>query len=133
MDVALGIFGFQEEELRRDQVGNFIGDLRAEKNDAVLQQPRVDVVRPLTPPSLLHNDGDKAHNTSLTFCIPAEILTIFRHIINARLPFHIADASVRHHQVDDAFVHETRAQLLARLGILVQRPHALRGSPRMCR
>jgi hypothetical protein len=33
--------------LRDDQVRNLIVDRRAEKNDVVLQQPRVDIKRPL--------------------------------------------------------------------------------------
>jgi hypothetical protein len=47
VDVAVRVLRLQEEDLRHDQVGDLIVDLLAEEHDALAQQERVDVVRPL--------------------------------------------------------------------------------------
>jgi len=44
-DVLLGVIHLQKEQLRDDRVGHVIVDRRAEKDDPIFQQPRVDVVR----------------------------------------------------------------------------------------
>ena len=45
--VVLGILAFEEEQLRRDQVGQVVVDDTADEDDPVAQKPRVDVVRAL--------------------------------------------------------------------------------------
>jgi hypothetical protein len=45
--------GFQEQQLRGNQVGGLVMDRAAEENDPVLQQARVDVVRALAAAGLL--------------------------------------------------------------------------------
>jgi hypothetical protein len=67
VDIGLGIFGLQEEHLGDDRVGYLIVDLRAEKDDAVLQQPAVDVHRPLFAAALFDNEGYQRHSLR-TFC-----------------------------------------------------------------
>ena len=57
MNVALAVLVAQEQHLGDDQVGHGVVDSAAEENDAVLQEPRVDVVRPLAPTGLLNDDG----------------------------------------------------------------------------
>src|SRR4029079_9912502 len=51
-------FHLQEKQLRDHQVRNVIVNL-ANKNDAVLQQPRVNVVAAFAPTSLLHDHRDQ--------------------------------------------------------------------------
>ena len=48
LDVRLGIIVGQKQKLRDDGVGRFIGDGPAQDDDAVLEQPGIDVVRPLS-------------------------------------------------------------------------------------
>ena len=45
-----GILRLEEEELRRDQVRDVVVDLLAEEDDALAQEPRVDVERALVAP-----------------------------------------------------------------------------------
>ena len=47
IDVLLRVFHLQEEQLRDDQICDVIIDRRADKNDPVLEQPRIDIVAPL--------------------------------------------------------------------------------------
>jgi hypothetical protein len=54
-DVLVGILRFEEQHLRNHQVRNRVVDWRADENDAVLQQPREDVVDML-PPVCLFDD-----------------------------------------------------------------------------
>src|SRR5262249_58819621 len=58
-DVLLRIFGFEEEELRHDQVRDVVGDRGAEEDYPVAQEPRVDVVGALAATGLLDDDGDE--------------------------------------------------------------------------
>ena len=58
VDVGLGVFRLQEQQLGDHGVGHVVGDLRAEKDDAVLQQAAVDVHRPLFAAALLDDVGD---------------------------------------------------------------------------
>ena len=67
MDVVLRILRLEEQQLGDDQVGDLIVDGRAEEDDAVLEQARVDVVGALAPPGLFDDDGDKTHDTSVPF------------------------------------------------------------------
>ena len=48
IDVLLRVFALEEEELGDDGVGDAVVDFRAEEDDAVFQQPRIDVIRTFT-------------------------------------------------------------------------------------
>src|SRR5262249_20999239 len=62
-DLFFGIFGLQEQELGGDQVGDVVVDFAAQKNNPVLEQPRVNVVGAFTAAGLLDNDWNQiAHN-----------------------------------------------------------------------
>ena len=50
LDVLFRVLAVQEEQLRHDQVGDLVVDGRAEKDDALLQQQRKDVVDALAAP-----------------------------------------------------------------------------------
>ena len=63
MDVGLGVFRLQEQQLGDDGIGHVVVDLRAEEDDAVLQQAAVDVHRPLFAAALLDHKGDQGHVT----------------------------------------------------------------------
>src|SRR5260370_35779329 len=58
IDFALGILGFEEQELRGNEIGYLVVDL-TEEDDAVLQQPRVDVIGALAAPGLLHHEWNQ--------------------------------------------------------------------------
>src|SRR6478609_5659388 len=58
-DVLVRILGLQVQELGHDQVGDVLGDLGAEEDDALVQQARVDVERALAARGLLDNHWDK--------------------------------------------------------------------------
>ena len=58
-DVLLGIVALEVQELRDDQVGDVVVDLRAEKDDAVVEQARVDVEAALASAGLLDDDRDE--------------------------------------------------------------------------
>ena len=58
VDVGLGVFRLEEEQLGHDGVGHLVVDLRAEKDDAVFQQATVDVHRPLFAAALLDDIRD---------------------------------------------------------------------------
>ena len=58
VDVGLGVVRLKEEQLGDNGVGHVVGDLRAEEDDAVLQQAAVDVHRPLFAAALLDDVGD---------------------------------------------------------------------------
>jgi len=54
----------RKKELGRDQIGNVVVDFRAQEDDAVPQQPRVNIVRSLAAAGLLDNHRDQiAHKT----------------------------------------------------------------------
>jgi len=46
----------QEKQLGDDQIADIVVDFGADKNNAVLQKPRVDIVRTLAAAGLLNND-----------------------------------------------------------------------------
>src|SRR5216684_1247143 len=59
LDVALGIFGLQEEHLRSGEVGDVIVDGRTDKNDVLFQQARINVVGAFAAAGLLDHHGYK--------------------------------------------------------------------------
>ena len=81
MDVALGVLGLEEQQLRGDQVGHLVGDRRAEEDDAVLEQAREDVERALTTTRLLDDDRNQIHAVAP---LPREYLAVSRDPSNAR-------------------------------------------------
>ena len=56
VDVLLGVFHLQKQHLRDDKIGDVIVNRSANENDAVFQQPGIDVERALSPAGLL-DDG----------------------------------------------------------------------------
>src|SRR5262249_20416000 len=58
-NVALRILCFQEQRLRRHQIGNVVVDGSAYKNDAVFEQSRIDVVGALATIGLLDDHWDQ--------------------------------------------------------------------------
>src|SRR5713226_1758611 len=65
-DVLVGILALEEEHLRDDHVGDVVVKRRAEEDDAILQEARVDVVGALAAVRLLHDEGhrDVGHRNS---------------------------------------------------------------------
>ena len=59
VNVFFRIFGFQEKQLRDDQVGNLIVNRRAEKNNIVFEKSRVDIKRALATRRLLDHHWNK--------------------------------------------------------------------------
>ncbi len=57
-DVLVGVFGLEEQHLGDDDVGDVVVDRRAEEDDAVLEQARVDVVAALAAVGLLDDRRD---------------------------------------------------------------------------
>ena len=57
-DVAVPIFAFQVEELGDDDVGDLIGDGRAQINDALTEEQRIDVEGALATGAGLNDHGD---------------------------------------------------------------------------
>ena len=55
MDVLLCVFHLQEEHLRDHQIGDMVVNGGADKNNPVLEQPRVDVVAALAAPGLFNH------------------------------------------------------------------------------
>ena len=63
-DVLVGILGLEVQELSHDEIGDLVVDGRAEEDDALVQQARVDVERPLAARRLLdHHRNQWAHCT----------------------------------------------------------------------
>ena len=61
-DVVLGILGLEMEELRVHDVRDLVVDLGAEKDDALIEEARVDVERALAAARLLdHCRHERAH------------------------------------------------------------------------
>ena len=58
VDVGLRIVRLQEQQLRDEAVGHLVVHRRAEQDDAVLQQPAVDVHRPLFAAALFDDVGN---------------------------------------------------------------------------
>src|SRR5690606_18696532 len=68
IDILLGIFGCEQQELCCNTVSELVIDRGAEEHDAVLQQPGVDVIRSLAACGLLDNIRNEcAHCTNPPF------------------------------------------------------------------
>ena len=59
VDVAVRVLAIKEEQLRDDDVGNLVIDGRAEKDDALAQQQRVDVEGALAATRRLDDHGNQ--------------------------------------------------------------------------
>src|SRR5207249_2795395 len=55
VDVLLRVFHLQEEQLRDHEIRYVIINRRSNENDAVFEQPRINVIAALATPSLLHH------------------------------------------------------------------------------
>ena len=64
VDVLLRVLGLQEEHLGDDQVGHVVFDVARQEDDALLEEPREDVVRALAARRLLHDHGNECHSAS---------------------------------------------------------------------
>ena len=68
-DIPVGILALQVEELGRDQAGHLGLHRRGDEDDALLEQPREDIVRALTAIGGLHDHRHEAHRQlSCSFC-----------------------------------------------------------------
>ena len=63
MDVLLGVLGLQEQELRDHEIRDVVVDGAAEEDDAVAQQPRVDVEGALAALALLDHVRNQRHSS----------------------------------------------------------------------
>src|SRR4030043_150292 len=61
MDLPIRVFRLQKEHLGNDQIGHLIIDGRAQKDNALLEEPGINVIGPLTPAALLHYNGNQRH------------------------------------------------------------------------
>src|SRR5262249_43271562 len=59
LDVLLRVLGLEMDQLRDDEVRDLIVDRRAEEDDPLVQQTRVDVERALTTRRLLDDHGNQ--------------------------------------------------------------------------
>ena len=59
LDIALGIFGLQEEHLCGGEIGDMIVNGRTNKDNVLFEEPRVNVVRAFSTAGLLHHHGYK--------------------------------------------------------------------------
>src|SRR5690606_34191635 len=64
VDVALGVIVGQIQQLRDDEVGYFIVNRPAQKDDAVVEQAGVDVIGPLAAAGLFDDDGNECRHGS---------------------------------------------------------------------
>jgi hypothetical protein len=60
-DVLVGVVGLEVQQLRDDEVRDLVVDRGADEDDALAQQPRVDVERALAARVLLDDDGNERH------------------------------------------------------------------------
>ena len=65
LDVLLRVLGLEEEQLGDDQVGDVVLDRVAQEDDAVLEEPRVDVEGSLTAGARLDDHGDEHRSVGL--------------------------------------------------------------------
>ena len=61
LDVAVGVGGFEVQQLGDDKVRHLVVNGLAEEHDALVEQPRVDVERALAAPVLLDDHRDEGH------------------------------------------------------------------------
>ena len=59
VDVLVGVLRLEVQQLGAHQVGDRVVDRRAQEDDVVLEQPRVEVEGPLAPVGLLDDRGDQ--------------------------------------------------------------------------
>src|SRR4029077_5189242 len=59
VDLLLGVFHLQEEQLRDHQICDVIVNRRADKNDAVLEETRIDVLTAFAASGLFHHHGNE--------------------------------------------------------------------------
>ena len=59
VDVLVGVLRLEVQQLGAHQVGDRVVDRRAQEDDVLLEQPRVEVVRPLAPVGLLDDRRDE--------------------------------------------------------------------------
>src|SRR6266511_2895770 len=59
LELLVGVLALQVEQLGHEQVGDGVVDRRAEEDDPLVQQPRVDVERALAAVGLLDDDRDQ--------------------------------------------------------------------------
>src|SRR5207244_7679286 len=57
LDVPLRVVRVEEQQLRDDDIRDFVVDLGAQEHDAVHEQPAEDVVRALAPTGALDDEG----------------------------------------------------------------------------
>src|SRR6266576_7306506 len=55
MNVLVGIFRFQEQHLRDDQIGRVVVDRTDQKYNTLLEKPRINVIRALSTPALFND------------------------------------------------------------------------------
>src|SRR5215211_7819463 len=60
-DVLVRVLRLQVQELRDDEVGDLVVDRRAEEDDPLVEQPRVDVELALATRRALDDHGDQGH------------------------------------------------------------------------
>ena len=60
-DVLLGILALEVQQLGHDEVGDLVVDRRAEEDDPLVQQPRVDVELALAARGSLDDHRDQRH------------------------------------------------------------------------
>src|SRR5574337_491228 len=65
MDILVGVFGFQKEELGNDEIRLRVIDRRTDKQDSILQEARKDIVGTLTSAGLLNNHWNQLHGMGL--------------------------------------------------------------------
>jgi hypothetical protein len=63
--MVFGVLALQVKELRHHQVGDLIVDRGAEEDDALVEQPRVDVELALAAGGALDDHGDQWHEPTL--------------------------------------------------------------------
>ena len=77
VDVLLRVLGLEEQQLGDDQVGDVVVDRRAEEDDAVLEQARVDVVGALAAAGLLDDDRDRGWRSCGAVTEPSGFYRLF--------------------------------------------------------
>ncbi len=68
-DVLFRILGFQEQQLRDDQVRHVVLDRADDEYQSLLEQPRIDVIRPLAASRLLDHHRNQIECARLHDCL----------------------------------------------------------------
>src|SRR5262249_44830537 len=69
LNVALGIFGLQEEHLSSSEIGDVIVNGRADENDVLFEQAGIDIVGALAPAGLFHDHRHEGCGTVLRIVV----------------------------------------------------------------